>query len=160
MFEFGVIDNLSSSKSVEIMAGYLRGATGDFTIAKTADATYDVSINVKLLGVQYVVNFDDKCISVDYAPEKKVNYFDFKGAEYTITSTSQMLNPNTGDWDWELIEKYIAAAVDLGINMIMVPVHTPPLDTAINTRRPCVQLVDITKNGVGSNVAIGYNKEV
>lgn len=48
---------------------------------------------------------------------------------------------------WELIEKYIATAVDTGINMILVPVHTPPLDTAIGTRRTCVQLVDITKNG-------------
>ena len=88
MFEFGVIDNVSSSKSAEIMAGYLRGATGDFTITKMADARYKATINVKLLGVQYVVNFDDKCISVDYAPEEKVNYFDFKGAEYVITSAT------------------------------------------------------------------------
>ena len=48
---------------------------------------------------------------------------------------------------WELIEKYIAAAVDVGINMILVPVHTPPLDTEIGTARPCVQLVDIEKKG-------------
>ena len=48
---------------------------------------------------------------------------------------------------WALIEKYIAAAVDLGINMIMVPVHTPPLDTDIGSTRPCVQLVDIEKEG-------------
>lgn len=25
--------------------------------------------------------------------------------EYTIASTSQMLDAKTGDWDWELIEK-------------------------------------------------------
>lgn len=48
---------------------------------------------------------------------------------------------------WELIDKYIAAAADVGINMILVPIHTPPLDTAIGTTRPCVQLVDITKEG-------------
>ena len=48
---------------------------------------------------------------------------------------------------WHLMEKYIAAAADTGINMILVPVHTPPLDTAIGTRRPCVQLVDIEKKG-------------
>jgi len=48
---------------------------------------------------------------------------------------------------WELIDKYIAAAADVGINMLLVPIHTPPLDTAIGTTRPCVQLVDITKNG-------------
>ena len=100
MFEFGVIDNLSSSKSVEIMAGYLRGATGDFTIAKTADATYDVSINVKLLGVQYVVKFAGKSLSVDYAPDKKINYFDYKGAEYAVTSA--LLTQGESVWSLEL----------------------------------------------------------
>lgn len=48
---------------------------------------------------------------------------------------------------WNLIDKYIAAAADVGINMILVPTHTPPLDTAIGTTRPCVQLVDIEKKG-------------
>lgn len=48
---------------------------------------------------------------------------------------------------WELIEEYIAAAADVGVNMILVPVHTPPLDTEIGTTRPCVQLVDIEKAG-------------
>lgn len=48
---------------------------------------------------------------------------------------------------WDLIDQYIAAAADLGINMILVPVHTPPLDTEIGTARPCVQLVDIEKAG-------------
>ncbi len=48
---------------------------------------------------------------------------------------------------WELIEKYIAAAADSGINMILVPVHTPPLDTAVGHRRTCVQLVEIEKKG-------------
>ena len=50
---------------------------------------------------------------------------------------------------WELIEKYIAAAADVGVNMILVPIHTPPLDTAIGTARPCVQLVDIEKTKDG-----------
>lgn len=48
---------------------------------------------------------------------------------------------------WDLIDKYIAAAADVGINMILVPVHTPPLDTEVGTTRPCVQLVDIEKKG-------------
>ena len=48
---------------------------------------------------------------------------------------------------WNLIEKYIAEAADVGVNMILVPVHTPPLDTAIGTKRTCVQLVDIKKSG-------------
>ncbi len=48
---------------------------------------------------------------------------------------------------WKLIEEYIKAATDVGINMILVPTHTPPLDTAEGTTRPCVQLIDIEKKG-------------
>ncbi len=48
---------------------------------------------------------------------------------------------------WMLIEEYIAAAADVGINMLLIPIHTPPLDTEIGTARPCVQLVDIEKKG-------------
>lgn len=48
---------------------------------------------------------------------------------------------------WELIEEYIKAAVDTGINVILTPVITPPLDTAIGTYRTNVQLVDIKVDG-------------
>ena len=48
---------------------------------------------------------------------------------------------------WNLIEEYISAASDVGINMILVPIHTPPLDTEIGAKRQCVQLVDIEKKG-------------
>ena len=48
---------------------------------------------------------------------------------------------------WKLIEEYIKTATDVGVNMILVPTHTPPLDTAIGTTRPCVQLIDIEKKG-------------
>lgn len=48
---------------------------------------------------------------------------------------------------WHLIEEYIKQAVASGVNMILVPIHTPPLDTAVGTARTCVQLVDIEKKG-------------
>lgn len=48
---------------------------------------------------------------------------------------------------WALIERYLAAAADVGINVMLLPVHTPPLDTAEGEARPCVQLVDIEKRG-------------
>lgn len=51
------------------------------------------------------------------------------------------------DEHWALIEKYMEAASYLGINTILTPVITPPLDTAPGTERPNVQLVRIEKNG-------------
>lgn len=50
------------------------------------------------------------------------------------------------DKHWALIEKYIKMATDHGINMLLIPVLTPPLDTAEGGERTTVQLVDITLN--------------
>lgn len=46
---------------------------------------------------------------------------------------------------WELIEKYVKMAVKCGINMLLVPLFTPPLDTAIGGERKTVQLVGVEK---------------
>lgn len=49
---------------------------------------------------------------------------------------------------WELIRKYMKMANEHGINMILVPVLTPPLDTYEGGERTTTQLVDIeVKNG-------------
>ncbi len=45
---------------------------------------------------------------------------------------------------FELLEKYIAVYADFGHNMILTPVFTPPLDTAVGGERPTIQLVDVT----------------
>ncbi len=46
---------------------------------------------------------------------------------------------------WMLIEKYMKLAHKLGINMILTPIITPPLDTEVGIKRTCVQLVRIEK---------------
>ena len=46
---------------------------------------------------------------------------------------------------WTLIENYMAAAARYGMNMILVPLFTPPLDTAVGGERPTVQLVDVIR---------------
>ena len=48
---------------------------------------------------------------------------------------------------WERISQYMALARKMGINMILTPVITPPLDTAVGTSRPITQLVKIEKKG-------------
>jgi len=44
---------------------------------------------------------------------------------------------------WRITENFIACAVEHGINTILTPTHTPPLDTRIGSYRPAVQLVDV-----------------
>lgn len=48
---------------------------------------------------------------------------------------------------WQLWEKYLAAAAEEGMNMVLTPIFTPPLDTEPGTERPCVQLVGVEKTG-------------
>lgn len=48
---------------------------------------------------------------------------------------------------WELIEAFIETAFDCGINVILTPVITPPLDTANGIYRTNVQLVGIKADG-------------
>lgn len=45
---------------------------------------------------------------------------------------------------WAILKNYISAAVKNGINMILTPIFTPPLDTAIGGERLTNQLVDVT----------------
>lgn len=44
---------------------------------------------------------------------------------------------------WSMIEKFIRTAINTGVNMILTPVFTPPLDTAVGNERTTVQLVDV-----------------
>jgi len=47
------------------------------------------------------------------------------------------------DVHWKTIERFVRKAVSGGINMMLTPIHTPPLDTRVGCERPTVQLVDV-----------------
>lgn len=57
---------------------------------------------------------------------------------------------------WELIEEFLRMAVSRGVNMILTPCLTPPLDTAVGGERPTVQLVDVWEDG--GTYAFGFEK--
>ncbi len=44
---------------------------------------------------------------------------------------------------WQLIEQYIKTAARTGIMMLLTPLFTPPLDTAVGGERPTMQLVGV-----------------
>jgi hypothetical protein len=48
---------------------------------------------------------------------------------------------------WELWESFLKAAAEEGMNMVLTPVFTPPLDTEPGRTRPCTQLVQVEKEG-------------
>lgn len=44
---------------------------------------------------------------------------------------------------WQLIDRYVETAVKHGVNMLLTPLFTPPLDTQVGGERPTVQLLDV-----------------
>ena len=44
---------------------------------------------------------------------------------------------------WEIVENFVKAAAKRNCNMLLTPIFTPPLDTAVGGERTTVQLVDV-----------------
>ena len=44
---------------------------------------------------------------------------------------------------WEYVKNFLKVAVDHGMNMVLTPLFTPPLDTKVGGERPTVQLVGV-----------------
>lgn len=47
---------------------------------------------------------------------------------------------------WNIVDKFMKSAVDHGMNMLLTPIFTPPLDTALNGERTTIQLIGVRKN--------------
>lgn len=58
---------------------------------------------------------------------------------------------------WRIVENFMKAAVNHGINMILTPLFTPPLDTEVGGERPTVQLVDVYRHAY-SKYSFGFDK--
>lgn len=66
--------------------------------------------------------------------------------------------PVFGEKFWQLTESFMKTAVHTGVNMILTPVFTPPLDTAVGGERLTVQLVDVFFDD--KNYSFGFEKLV
>lgn len=47
---------------------------------------------------------------------------------------------------WRVAENFLKTANEYGMNCVLTPIFTPPLDTEIGKERPTVQLVDVSVN--------------
>lgn len=46
---------------------------------------------------------------------------------------------------WTIVENFLTTAAKRGINCVLTPIHTPPLDTGVGLERMTCQLVDVEK---------------
>lgn len=56
---------------------------------------------------------------------------------------------------WRIVKNFMTTAVKHGINTILTPLFTPPLDTEVGGERLTVQLVDVKKSG--DNYSFGFD---
>ncbi len=56
---------------------------------------------------------------------------------------------------WEIIEQFARTAVRNGVNMLLTPIHTPPLDTEIGGERLTTQLIDVSLDADGYKFDFG-----
>jgi len=52
-----------------------------------------------------------------------------------------------GEAHWAIVENYVRCAVAHGINFLLTPLFTPPLDTEVGGERLTTQLVEVRKEG-------------
>lgn len=57
---------------------------------------------------------------------------------------------------WAILGSYMRNAAAFGINLLLTPVFTPPLDTQVGGERPTAQLVDVYVQGTGYR--FGFDK--
>lgn len=57
---------------------------------------------------------------------------------------------------WEIVENYAKEAVKSGVNTLLTPLFTPPLDTLVGGERLTTQLVDVTVEG--GKYSFGFDK--
>ena len=111
------------------------------------------TITVKIQNdTEYTKSFQLEVLDAELPPQKLIvtnwfhtdclcNYYDveFDSDEY-----------------WRITENFARTAAEYGINMLLTPVFTPPLDTAQGGERRTIQLVDVTKSG--GSYQFGFEK--
>ncbi|MBP3964987.1 DUF4091 domain-containing protein [Paenibacillus lignilyticus] len=86
-------------------------------------------------------------------PEQKLIHTEWF---HTDCIATQYNVPVFSEEHWRLLEAFIGTAVRHGINLLLTPLFTPPLDTAVGGERPTVQLVDVEKTG--NQYKFGFEK--
>lgn len=113
----------------------------------TAPGTYPLSVTMmdfegKLLAEE---NIDITLLAQELPKQKLVHtrwiHADSLASHYQVPMQSVEHN--------RIIRNFVALAAKRGVNMILTPIHTPPLDTQVNGERMTMQLVDVFKMPTG-----------
>ena len=111
---------------------------------------FEVEASVNDIGKHRInLTVGDKTVGVDV---EIINAeLDFKDFVYTCWFHTDCLMSHYGfeafsDEYWRVTENYLKTAREYGMNCVLTPIFTPPLDTQPGKERPTVQLIDVTVN--------------
>lgn len=123
-------------------------------LPKDTDAgDYEINIKLKKDGETISENIFGLHVINAVLPEQKLIYTQWFHSD-SIANYYKI--PVFCEKFWALVESFIKAAVHTGVNMLLTPVFTPPLDTEIGGERLTVQLVDVKlENG---KYSFGFNR--
>lgn len=110
-------------------------------LPKDTDAgDYEIKIKLKKDGETISENIFGLHVINAVLPEQKLIYTQWFHSD-SIANYYKI--PVFCEEFWALVESFIKAAVHTGVNMLLTPVFTPPLDTEVGGERLTVQLVDV-----------------
>lgn len=115
-----------------------------FTVdgSQLAPGTYSTDITVNLADGSQAASFSvSLTIRAEQLPKQTLYHTEWFHAD-CIADYYHV--PVFSEAHWQSIDRFMAAAARCGVNMLLTPVFTPPLDTAVGGERTTVQLVDIT----------------
>lgn len=120
----------------------------------------EVNANEKNIGINTIeieLIDDEKTIAEASLKVEVIDCeLDFNEFVYTNWFHTDCLMSNYGfdvfsDEYWRVTENFLKTANEYGMNCVLTPIFTPPLDTEIGKERPTVQLVDVfLNNGIYS----------
>ena len=131
-----VRNDLTSALWIEVELPDCDSVVGDGTVTlRIKDADNAETVSVDTLNIK-VINAS--------LPEQTLYYTDW----FHCDCLAQYYNlPVWSERHWEIIENYARMAHRNGVNLLLTPVFTPALDTAIGGERLTNQLVGVTKCG-------------
>lgn len=104
---------------------------------------YTINFSIEINGAQEKTAVQCSVINA-YLPKQELIYTNWFHTDclmqyYGFTAFS--------DEYWRVTENFLRRAAEYGMNCVLTPLFTPPLDTKVGGERPTVQLVDVTVTG-------------
>ena len=101
------------------------------------DIKIAISVNNQIIEKNFALNIIDKEL-----PKQELLYTNWFHND--CLCTYYKVEVFSEDY-WIIVENYIKNAAEHGVNMLLTPIFTPPLDTEVGGERPTVQLVKVIK---------------